>query len=57
MKSLNLQCDPESLSDISDEKYPIEIAIKKCKNNPGNVNINKNIPRTTTFSFDKIKKK
>ena len=24
MKSLNLQCDPESLSDVSDEKYPIE---------------------------------
>ena len=32
MKSLNLQCDPESLSDVSDEKDPVEIAIKKCKN-------------------------
>ena len=32
MKSLNLQCDPESLSDVSDEKDPTEKAIKKCKN-------------------------
>ena len=32
MKSLNLQCDPECLSDVSDEKDSTEIAIKKCKN-------------------------
>ena len=52
VKSLNLQCDPEHLSDVSDENGPIEIAIKKFKNHPSIVNINENIPKTTTFSFD-----
>ena len=54
VKSLNLQCDPEHLTDISDENDPIGKAIKKFKNHPGIVNINKNIPKTTTFSFDEI---
>ena len=52
MKSLNLQCDPEHLNYVSDENDPIEIAIKKFKNHPSIVNINKNIPKTTTFRFD-----
>ena len=52
LKSLNLQCDLEHLNDVSDENDPIEIAIKKFKNYPSIVNINKNIPKTTTFSFD-----
>ena len=61
MKSLNLQCDPEHLNDVSDENDPIEIAIEKFKNHPSIVNINENIPKTTTFSFyetetDSIKK-
>ena len=52
MKSLNLQCDPEHLNYVSEENDPTEIAIKKFKNHPSIVNINKNIPKTTTFSFD-----
>ena len=31
VKSLNLQCNPEHLNDVSDENDPIEIAIKKFK--------------------------
>ena len=31
VKSLNLQCDPEHLNDVSDENDPIEIAIKSLK--------------------------
>ena len=61
VKSLNLQCDPEHLNDVFDENDPIKIAIKKFKNHPSIVNINENIPKTTTFSFyetetDSIKK-
>ena len=52
VKSLNLQCDPEHLNDVSDENDPIEIAIKKFKNHPSIGNINENIPKTITFSFD-----
>ena len=52
VKFLNLQCDPENLNDFSDENDPIEIAIKKFKSHPSIMNINKNIPKTTTFSFD-----
>ena len=29
VKSLNLQCDPEHLNDVSHKKYPIEIVKKK----------------------------
>ena len=54
VKSLNLQCNPEHLNDVSDENNPIEIAIKKFKNQPSIVDINKNIPKTTTFNFDEI---
>ena len=42
------------LSDASDKNDPIEIEIKKFKNHPSIVNVNKNIPKTTTFSFDEI---
>ena len=52
VKSLKLQCDPEHLSDVSDENDPIEIAIKRFKNHLSIVNINKIISKTTTFSFD-----
>ena len=52
VKSLNLQCYPEHLNDVSDENDPIELAVKKFKNHPSIVNINKNIPKTATFSFD-----
>ena len=54
VKSLNLQCDPEHLDDVSDENDPIEIAVKKLKNHSSIVNINKNIPKTTIFIFDEI---
>ena len=54
VKSLNLQCNPEHLNDVSDENDPIEIAIKKFKNDPSIVVINKNIPKTTTFNFNEI---
>ena len=50
VKSLNLQCYPEHLNDVSDENDPIELAVKKFKNHPNIVNINKNIPKTTNFS-------
>ena len=46
LKSLNLQCDPEHLNDVSDENDPIEIATEKFKNHPSIVNINENIPKT-----------
>ena len=49
MKFLNLQCDPEHLNNVSDENDSIEIAIKKFKH-PNIVNINKNTPKTKTFS-------
>ena len=55
MKSLNLQCDPEHLNDVSDENNAIKIAIKKFKNHPNIVNINENVPKTTTFSFNETK--
>ena len=54
VKSLNLQCNPEHLNDVSDENDPIEIAIKKFKNHPSIVDINKNTPKTTTFNSDEI---
>ena len=40
VKSLNLQCNPEHLNDVSDENDPIEIATKKFKNHPSIVDIN-----------------
>ena len=52
VKSLNLRCDPEHLNDVPDKNDLIEIAIKKFKNHPSIVNINENIPKTKTFSFD-----
>ena len=52
MKSPNLQCGPEHLNDVSDENDLTEIAIKRFKSHPSIVNINKNISKTTTFSFD-----
>ena len=54
VESLNLQCNPEHLNDVSDENNPIEMAIKKFKNHPSIVNINNNIPKTATFCFDEI---
>ena len=54
VKSLNLQCDSEHLCDVSDETNPIERAIKKFKNNPSIININKNIPKTTNFEFSQV---
>ena len=54
VNSLNLQFDPEQLNDVSDENDLTEIAIKKFKKHPNIVNVNKNIPKTTTFSFDEI---
>ena len=51
VQSLNLQCDPEHLN-VSDENNAIKIAIKKFKNHPNIVNINGNVPKTTTFSFN-----
>ena len=39
MKSLNLQCDPEHLNNVSDEDDPIKIAIKKFENYLSIVNI------------------
>ena len=61
VKSLNLQCDSEHLSDVSDETDPIERAIKKFKCHPSIINVNQNIPKTTNFEFsqtdiDSIKK-
>ena len=61
VKSLNLQCDSEHLSDVSNEIDPIERAIKKFKNHPSIININQNIPKPTNFEFlqvdiDSIKK-
>ena len=54
VKSLNLQCDSEHLHDVSNETNPIERAIKKFKNHPSIVNINRNIPKTTNFEFSQI---
>ena len=54
VKSLNLQCDFEHLNDVSDETNPIERAIKKFKNHPNIININKNIPKTTNFEFSQV---
>ena len=51
VKSLNLQCDPEHLN-VSDENDPIEIAIKKFKNHPSIVNINKISKRLQLLVFD-----
>ena len=45
VKSLNLKYDPEHLNNISDENDPIEVAVKKFKNHPSIVNINKNTTR------------
>ena len=53
MKSLNLQCDPEHLN-VSDENDPIEIAIKKFKNHPSIVNINKISKRVQVLVFYEI---
>ena len=44
-KLLNLKYDPENLNNISDENDPIEVAVKKFKNHPSIVNINKNTTR------------
>ena len=52
MKSLNLQCDPEHLNDVSHKNDPIEVAIKKFKNHPSIVNINEDTPKNITFGFD-----
>ena len=54
VKSLNLQCDSEHLSDVSDETDPIERAIKKFKNHSSIININQNIPKTTNFEFSQV---
>ena len=54
VKSLNLECDSEHLHDVSNETDPIERAIKKFKNHPSIVNINRNIPKTTNFEFSQI---
>ena len=54
VKSLNLQYDSEHLHDVSNETDPIERAIKKFKNHPSIVNINRNIPKTTNFEFSQI---
>ena len=54
VKSLNLQCSKEHLNDVSNENDPFEIAIKKFKDHPSIVNINENIPKTTTFNFNEI---
>ena len=51
VKSLNLHYDSEHLHDVCDETNPIERAIKKFKNHPSIININKNIPKTTNFEF------
>ena len=53
LKSLNLQCDPEHLN-VSDENDPFEIAIKKFKNHPSIVNINKISKRLQLLVFDEI---
>ena len=53
-KSLTLLCDPEHLNDVSDENDPIKIAMKTFKDHPSIVNINKNIPKTETFTFNEI---
>ena len=54
VKSLNLQCDSEHLSDETDETDPIERAIKKFKNHPSIINVNQNIPKTTNFEFSQV---
>ena len=54
VKSLNVQYDPKCLNDVFDENDPILIAIKKFKNHPSIVNIQKYILKTATFSFDEI---
>ena len=54
VKSLNLQCSQEHLNDVSNENDPFEIAIKKFKDHPSIVNINENIPKSTTFNFNEI---
>ena len=54
VKSLNLQCDSEHVSDVSDETDPIERAIKKFKNHPSIINVNQNIPKTTNFEFAQV---
>ena len=54
VKSLNLQCDFEHLSDVSDEIDPIERAIKEFKNHPSIISVNKNIPKTTNFEFSQV---
>ena len=54
VKSLNLKCDSEHLHDVSNETDPIERVIKKFKNHPSIVNINRNIPKTTNFEFSHI---
>ena len=54
VESLNLQCNPEHLNDVSDENDPIKIAIKQFKNHPIIVHINRNIQKDATFSFDEI---
>ena len=54
VKSLNLQCDFEHLSDVSDETDLIERAKKEFKNHPSIINVNKNIPKTTNFEFSHV---
>ena len=40
------------LNGVSDGNDPIKIAIKKLKSHPSIANINQNIPKTTTLSFN-----
>ena len=54
VKPPNLQCDREHLNSVSDENDLIEIAIKKIENHPNIVNIDKNIPRITTFNSTQV---
>ena len=54
VKSLNLKCDSEHVSDVSDETDPIERAIKKFKIHPSIINVNQIIPKLQILNFHKL---
>ena len=54
VKSLNLQCDPEQLNDVSDANDAIEIAIKKVLKSSYHCEYKWEYPKDYNFSFDEI---
>ena len=54
VKSLNLQCDPEHVNDVSDANDAIEIAIKKVLKSSYHCEYKWEYPKDYNFSFDEI---